>query len=158
MAKKEDTQHPVVGKKPTRDDLDKAIETVRAAAGVGVVAEISDQEMAEGPLAFEAFMSKLDSTIRKYSDRVKITELEGWMKIEGRQGHKVYITKTKTVVNRVESTLDPDLIKGATPMAGNGKIASVLPATVRAVNEAIQLLATLDEPIRPPRVGVRGRE
>lgn len=164
------------GRKPTRDDLTNVIAAAKEAAhsaeaaadaalavveggGLGpagsgeVIATLSDQDVAEAPMAFEAFMGKLGDVLKRAGESVRVTELEGWIKIEGKQGHKVYITKTKTVVNRVESTLDPDLIKGATPMAGNGRIASVLPPNTRAVGEAIKLLATLAEPIRPPARG-----
>ena len=154
---KEEQQIPTiaVGRKPTRENLEKALETVRNAAEHGVVAEITDQDIAEAPMAFEAFMGRLNAVLARYADSLKVTELEGWMKIEGPQGHKIYITKTKTVVNRVESTLDPDLIKGAEASTGNGRIASVLPATTKAVAEAVRLLATLKEAIRPPARGAQ---
>jgi len=123
--------------------------------GGRAVADMSDQDQeGEAPMAFEAFMAKLQDAIKRAGDRVEVNDLDGWVKIEGVQnGHKIYVSKTKTVVNRVESTLDPDLIRGATPRSGNGRIASVLPADTRSVGEAIGLLANLEEHVRPP---VRG--
>ncbi len=101
--------------------------------------------------AFEQFMASLREPISRAGDRVRVSEIAGWVKIEGMQGHKVYIAKTVTGVSRVESTLDPRLISGARPPdAGrrNGRIASWLPARIETVGEAIELLSQLDEP--PP--------
>ena len=90
-----------------------------------------------------------------------MSENAGWIKIEGVQGHKVYIAKTVTGVSRVESTLDPKMISGAqAPDPGrrkNGRIASWLPAKPEVVAEAIDVLATLDEPIPPPTRTLTGR-
>lgn len=202
--RKEHEEGPVVGKKPTRDDLAKAMEVARDAANAA--AAVADTALAamegeavasspvegreeggqggrarrptgpgaqqtghgtmfggqrsqEGPAAYQEFMAALKDPLRKAGQKVRVNENAGWIKIEGMQGHKVYIAKTKTGVSRIESTLDPDLIDGASPPdRHNGRIASWLPAEPKVVAEAIQLLATLQEPIRPPARGVARAE
>lgn len=184
---------PFVGKKPTRDDLTKAIEAARDAAGAASEAADSvlhvlevqngdtdlpdDDEMdlptrrprnvtgsafiatgKEGKAAFEEFMAALAKPLKKAGEKIKVTDTAGWIKIEGHQGHKIYINKGKTAVSRIESTLDPDLVKGAEEYDGsNGRIASTFPPDVAVVTEAITVLAGLKEPISPPRRGPRGR-
>lgn len=107
----------------------------------------------EGPAAYEQFMAALRDPLRAAGDSVRMSENAGWIKIEGMQGHKVYIAKTKTGVSRVESTLDPDLIKGASPPdRPNGMIASWIPANPEKVAQAIELLVKLKErPVPRPR-------
>lgn len=166
---------PVIGKKPTRDDLTKAIEAARDAANAA--AEVAEATLPtledadahpteakvvrphlqglrkhEGPAAFDQFMAALRDPLKRAGDKVKVSSNAGWIKIEGAaNGHKVYIAKTKTGISRIESTLDADLITGAIPYEGsNGRIASSLPPETEAVTEAIQLLVSLAEHIRPP--------
>lgn len=110
-----------------------------------------------GRPAFEQFMAALKDPLRRAGKRVRVTEIKGWVKIEGQQGHKVYISKTKTGVSRVESTLDPSMIEGAQPPdRPNGRIASWIPAYPDVVGEAIGLLAELDEPIGRLSQGQQG--
>lgn len=225
----QEQQQPVVGKKPTRDDLAQAVAAARDAATAAgdaanaaavaadtaltamegeAVAEspLPEQERVgnrggnppraqaqpqgdqggrarrptgpgaqetghgamqfggrraqEGPAAYEQFMAALKDPLRKAGNKVRVSDNAGWIKIEGMQGHKVYIAKTKTGVSRIESTLDPDLIEGASPPdRKNGRIASWIPARTESVAEAIELLATLTEPIAPPaRGGGRSEE
>ncbi len=196
---------PVVGKRPTREDLTKTLAAMKesseatAAAAETVLAAMEGGESmddpdshgeyesmpgeeggggqgnringpaaqatghgslagglrrVEGPAAFEQFMAALKRPLKNAGQAVRVSENRGWIKIEGRQGHKVYIAKTKTGVSRIESTLDPDLIKGAAPPdVKNGRIASWIPATPEAVSEAIGLLVKLEEPLPPPRRG-----
>lgn len=112
-----------------------------------------------GPPAFEAFMAALDGAIRRAGSNVSVEENAGWVKIESaKNGHKIYIAKTKTTVNRIESTLPAERVRGSEGVepGTNGRIASVLPADPQVVSQAIDLLARLDEQIPPPRRGQRG--
>lgn len=102
--------------------------------------------------AFEAFMIALREPLRRSG--ASVTEITGWVKIQGRQGHKIYIAKTVTGVSRIESTLDPRLIPGARPPdqgRRNGRIASWIPARSEAVAAAIELLGSLEDPPPAPR-------
>jgi hypothetical protein len=135
--------------------------------GTGPAAQATGHGMMRGgprsnaPAAFEQFMAALRDPLRKAGRKVRVTEIAGWVKIEGQQGHKVYIAKTVTGVSRVESTLDPKLVKGAkAPDEGrrrNGRIASWLPARPESVAQAIDVLARLEEPIPAPVRGAPGR-
>lgn len=134
--------------------------------GTGPSAQATGHGMMRGPRAasrpaFEQFMAALRDPLRKAGHRVRVSEIAGWVKIEGQQGHKVYIAKTVTGVSRIESTLDPRLVEGAqAPDPGrkrNGRIASWLPASPVAVGQAIAVLAKLDEPILAPTRGASGR-
>ncbi len=99
-------------------------------------------------MSFEQFMAALQDPIRRAGPKIRVTEITGWIKIEGQQGHKLYVSKTKTGVSRVESTLSPEMIDGALPPdRRNGRIASWIPAQVGPVADAIDLLADLAEPI-----------
>jgi hypothetical protein len=176
MARNDNTR----GRKPTREDLTRAAEAaVKAAEAAGAAAEVvaagiegMDQPSASqtpvvartatgggrrgpalppgAPMAFEAFMAALDSAIKKAGPAIHVSENAGWVKIEGPTQQRIYITKTKTLVNRVETTLAPELIEGAeaVPVGSNGKIASRLPADPEIVSEAIRLLVTAG-PLRP---------
>ena len=103
------------------------------------------------PLAFEQFMAALKTTLDRAGEMVTVSENSGWVILEGTfTKQRVLIAKSKTAVTRVASTLSPELIQGATPEDGNGRIASWLPPTIASVNEAIRILATGNETLRPP--------
>ena len=112
-------------------------------------------QQASGPLAYEEFMARLKSTLDKAGASVQVSENAAWIKIESRRnGHKVYLAKGKTQVNRIESTLPPEAVPGAVePDRKNGRIASWIPADLGAVTVAIRQLATSDSIIRPPQRG-----
>ncbi len=169
---------PAVGKTPTQDDLLKAANEAAQGAAEAVVkamthAEEEDEDLpdiralhGEGqrpapqatPPAFEEFMARLRTTLDKAGDAVQVTENAAWVKIESRRnGHKVYVNKGKTLVTRVESTLPPSAVPGATePGRPNGRIASWIPADPAAVERAVQVLAGSDQMIRPPQRGRGG--
>jgi len=110
----------------------------------------------EGPPAFEEFMAALQDAIQSAGNGIRVTDNRGWVKIESTvNGHKVYVAKGKTAVNRIESTLDPNQLSGATePDRDNGLIRSHLRAEIEVVSQAISLL--VDEDIPPPQ-SRRGR-
>lgn len=114
-----------------------------------------EQEHGSGKMAFEEFMAQLSGALRRAGNNVEISENAAWVKIESRKnGHKVYVAKGKTSVNRIESTLPPELIPGATePDRKNGRIASFIPADPRVVGEAIRHLAVDVDKLRPPLRG-----
>lgn len=109
----------------------------------------------DGKSAFEEFMTTLRQPIRQGGNKLRVTDNAGFVKIESlRNGHKIYIAKTKTVVNRIESTIPPDMIMGALePERDNGRIVSLLPADPAVITDAIHFLVESDERI-PPHSGV----
>jgi hypothetical protein len=137
-------------------DIDESLvgmESEREGAASGQVQGGGEER--EGRVAFEEFMAQLSGILRKAGDAVDVTEHSRWVKIESRKnGHKVYVAKGKNQVNRIESTLPPELIPGATePDRKNGRIASYIPAEPKAVTTAIRALVQLDEKLRPPQRG-----
>lgn len=108
-----------------------------------------------GRIAFEQFMAHLTGVLRRYGDKIQVSDNARWVKIESiKNGHKVYVAKGKTQVNRIESTLTPDMVPGSTaPDRVNGRIASYIPADPKSVAEAIRHLAVDEEQIRPPQRG-----
>ncbi len=112
----------------------------------------------QGKVAFEEFMAQLSGILRKAGDAVDVTEHSRWVKIESRKnGHKVYVAKGKNQVNRIESTLPPELIPGATePDRKNGRIASFIPADPKAVTVAIRALVQSEDQLRAPQRGGGG--
>ena len=172
-------------RKITADDLSKAAEAAREAAAAAttaaeaVVVALESGEVDEelvgiesgepmsaslappekpGEVAFEEFMAQLSGVLRKAGDAVSVTEHSRWVKIESkRNGHKVYVAKGKNQVNRVESTLPPNLVPGAVePDRKNGRIASYIPADPKAVAQAIRQLAQSDDKIPAPHRGGGG--
>lgn len=153
---------PARSKRITADQLNKAAEAAQeaaqaaAVAAEAVVVALESEDVEDEPqsshAAFEAFMSKLQGIIGKAGNSVSVTEHARWIKIEGvKNGHKVYVAKGKNQVTRIESTLPPKLIPGATAAEKkNGRIASYIPATPLAVGAAIRQLVQYDEHIRPP--------
>ncbi len=172
------------GRRITADDLSRAAEAAQKAAaaasdaaeavvvaleqgdidesmvgqeeiGVSPLPEEQGQGGESGKLAFEEFMAQLSGALRRAGNTVDISENAAWVKIESRKnGHKVYVAKGKTSVNRVESTLPPNLVAGATePDRKNGRIASFIPADPKAVSEAIRHLAQDEEQLRAPLRG-----
>lgn len=167
---------PTRSRRITANDLAKAAEAAQEAASaastaaeavvaalesgdvdealVGVEASPAD-EGTGGRVAFEEFMAQLSGVLKKAGNTVDVSENARWVKIESRKnGHKIYVAKGKTQVNRVESTLPPDLVAGSEePDRKNGRIASYLPPDPKSVGEAIRHLAQSEEHIRPPLRG-----
>jgi hypothetical protein len=115
----------------------------------------------EGRVAFEQFMAQLSGVLKRAGNTVDVTENARWVKIESKKnGHKIYVAKGKTQVNRIESTLPVDLVPGAEePDRKNGRIASYLPADPKVVSDAIRHLAQSEEQLRPPlRGGGQGQQ
>lgn len=155
-------------KRVTKDDLAKAAAaaaeaSARVASALGAGGEDIEEEgeiiPEHGTPAFQGFMARLAEAIDRGGRTLHVTENAAWVKIEStKNGHKIYISKGKNQVNRVESTLPPEIITGATePGRPNGRIASWIPAEVGAVEEAIDALSTLDTGIRPPARAVAKR-
>ncbi len=103
-------------------------------------------------MAYQEFLRRLQPAIDKAGDAISVIENKAWVKIESLvNGHRLYVAKGKTLVGRVESTLPPHFFRDAIrPDRDNGRIASWLPVEVRAVAEAIGVLADPDvEQIAP---------
>lgn len=113
-----------------------------------------------GRLGLPEFMARLQGVLKQVGKRVSVSENASFMKLESQvNGHKIYLSKGKTVVGRVESTLGVDQVNGAVAAERpNGRIQSWIPADVNAVAEGIRRLASdKTEPVRPPlRGGVAG--
>ena len=105
---------------------------------------LAELETGEGRIAFKRFMSYLQDPLTKVKGMVRIKNNASWVKIESiLNGHRIYISKGKVAVGRVDSTLPPELIEGAkAPGRRNGRIASWIPAEPAAVAAAIQLLGS----------------
>lgn len=175
-----DLTPPARGRRITADDLSKAAEAARSAAAAAsdaaeavvvalesgatmedtVVTDVDESGMSGqagggSKVAFEEFMAQLEGVIRKAGDNIDVTEHSRWVKIESRKnGHKVYISKGKNQVSRIESTLPPNLVPGSVePDRKNGRIASYLPPDPKAVSVAIRQLVQSEDHIRPPQRG-----
>lgn len=139
----------VVDKRDLMRDLAKSIaDAERLLALIEQAPAVQEERM-----AFHAFMSRLEPTIRECSDRVKVISNVSWIKIEGlTTRHKVYISKGKLAVNRVDSTLPPEAVPGAVvPTGKNGRIASWLPADAESVAYAVRLISSDETPPRKKR-------
>lgn len=142
-------QHSAVSPK-TPEERERTLRVIDNA--LSRIEHIMDGMRAEErtPAAFEEFMAALAKPLRRAGDSIRVKDNVTWVKIEGKNGHKVYISKGKKVVGRVDSTLPSSMIPGAKPAEKyNGKIITWLPATVRAVSLAIELLSdpTLPAPV-----------
>lgn len=105
--------------------------------------EVQDKRQANDA-AFQRFMVELAPALKGLGDRIRIQHNVSWIKIESMvNGHKVYISKGKLAVGRIDSTLPPDLVPGARHAGRyNGRIASWLPADPDSVSKAITLLGS----------------
>lgn len=106
-----------------------------------------------GKVAFEEFMAQLSGALRRGGGNLDVSENAAWVKIESlKNGHKIYVAKGKTSVNRVESTLPPNLVPGATePDRKNGRIVSFLPADPKVIGEALRFLLQDDQKLPAPQ-------
>lgn len=105
------------------------------------------------PAAWEEFLDALGPFLDEVGEAVRVQERAGWVKIENPlTGHKLYFNKGITAVTRIESSLPPDVVKGATtPEFYNGRITSIIPAEVQAVGEAIRVIAQVQDRLSAPR-------
>lgn len=120
--------------------IDKAVGQIER-----ILADMEKQDHTESTrVAFQRFMLDLAPALKGMGDRIRVQHNVSWIKIESMvNGHKVYISKNKLAVGRVDSTLPPELVPGARHAGRyNGRISSWLPADVGAVSEAIVLLGS----------------
>jgi hypothetical protein len=103
--------------------------------------------------AWEEFLEALEPFFQEVGDRVQVLDRAGWVKIENpATGHKLYFNKGVTGVTRVESSLPPDAVRGASPPEFyNGRITSIIQPTVQSVGEAIRVIAQVQDRLTPPR-------
>lgn len=154
---------------PSRNDLQAALDTLKAALETGMIDErpveikmtspligpaaaVTGHGLAgggrkhTGPAAWESFVNSLKSKLGpEVWERVSFEEQSAFVKIQALGSkERLYIAKTVTVVSRVECTLHPDLVPGSmAPDRPNGSILSWIPADEGSVTEAIKVLATL---------------
>lgn len=174
MNDEEQVVPPVVSRTrtPSREEIEDAMATLRAALDGGVVGSEVEQHapthmigpgaMATGhglagggrkrtgPKAYEAFIDALKERVGEAIwDGIHVEEQSTWVKLEGKEsGQRLYIAKTSTVVSRVESTLPPEAVPGCTqPDKVNGNIRSWVPANEEACAEAIRVIAAHDAPL-----------
>lgn len=96
-------------------------------------------------MSLDQFMAKLRPIIKLAGVRLAVTDNKSWVKIVG-QHDKVYISKGKLSVGRVESTLAPDVVEGSVAPPedrDNGRIRSWIPADTTSVSAAIRYIAGL---------------
>jgi hypothetical protein len=151
---------PSVGRTQTRDRNENRGQQEPAgpaalATGHGMARGGGQRRQENEPSAYEEFMAALETALDRVADRIQVSERKGWIKIESLvNGHKVYIAKSKTAVSRIESTIPANRIKGAAePDRANGRISSWIPADPNLVAQAIEILASEEEQIRPPQRG-----
>ena len=110
----------------------------------GVLAELGSERESgsDSRFAFRKFMDRLRRPIASQGERVEVLEGSAYMQIRSRvNGHRIYISKGKTSVGRVESTIPLGYINGSIqPTHHNGNIKSWMPAEVGLVSKAIELL------------------
>jgi len=99
----------------------------------------------EGPdsgFAFRKFMDSLRPAITRLGTRVEVVENSAFMQIRSAvNGHRIYISKGKVVVGRIDSTIPLGYVEGSVPPKHhNGNIRSWIPADTEAVSKAIELL------------------
>ena len=104
-----------------------------------------EAERAVGPdssFAFRQFMERLRDPIAAQGGRVTVIENAAFMQIRSAvNGHRLYISKGKTAVGRIESTIPLGYVEGAiAPKHPNGGIRSWIPADVESVSQTIGLL------------------
>jgi hypothetical protein len=137
---------PGLSKEQTLDAVDKALTRIEA-----ILTEMeartepeAREERESSRAAFRRFMDELRGPISRQRGRVRVSETLGFMKITSLvNGHRLYISKGKVRVGRVDSTLPLGLVPGAVrPTYHNGKIASWLPANAEAVGKAIEVLGS----------------
>lgn len=130
----------------TLDAIDDALRRIDA-----IMAELGDRQGTGGATAtapertaFRRFMASLVAPLARQGKRLRVTETGTHVKIESLvNGHRLYVSKGKVRVGRVDSTLPPALIPGAVrPTHHNGRIVSWIPTTPEHVTAAIELLGT----------------
>ncbi len=118
-----------------------------------ILRDMAEAERAERNMtAFERFMHSLRATLEQAGPLLSVRSNVSWIKIESRvNGHKIYVSKGKVAVGRVDSTLPAELVPGAKRAETyNGRIASWIPADVERVKNAIDLLVDdRMEPLKP---------
>ena len=104
--------------------------------------EAEQASKTDGRFAFRQFMARLRRPILEQLGRVEVAEHSAFMQIRSRvNGHRIYISKGKLVIGRVDSTLPVGYVPGAVvPKHRNGNIRSWIPADVEVVSKAIELL------------------
>lgn len=93
-------------------------------------------------LTFDMFMERLRPVMEPLLPWLLVVDNRTWTKVESlRSGHRVYISRGKLAVGRVETTLEPELVPGSLrPPRPNGLIRSFLPADTGAVGQAIRIM------------------
>lgn len=124
--------------------IDQAVSQIESILGD---MEVQDRR-AQSKAAFHRFMVNLGPAMTSVAGKIRIQHNVSWIKIESLvNGHKVYISKGKLAVGRVDSTLPPNLVSGARHAGRyNGRISSWIPADVESVGRAILLLGSYDVP------------
>lgn len=140
---------PRLSTEQTLDAVDMALARIEA-----ILAEMEGRghpKREDGREAFLQFMEVLRGPLARQEDRVRVSETSGFVKLTSLvNGHRVYVSKGKLRVGRVDCTLPPGLVPGSVrPTYYNGRIASWLPADTVSVAKAIELLGDSDIP--PPQ-------
>lgn len=138
---------PGLNTEQTLDAVDKALARIEA-----ILAEMEGRGRAtkeeDGREAFIRFMEALKAPLARQRGRVSVSETSGFVKLTSLvNGHRIYVSKGKLRVGRIDSTLPLGMVPGSVrPTYYNGRIASWLPADTRSVARAIELLGNRDIP------------
>lgn len=141
---------PRLNKREALDAIDAALTRIEA-----MLAELESSSEGLRPLgtpdsrvAFQRFMEALRAPLSRQGERISLSETSSFVKLTSRvNGHRIYVSKGKLRVGRVDSTLPLGMVPGSVrPTYHNGRIASWLPADTGAVGLAIEMLGNADIP------------
>lgn len=132
---------PGLDREETLEAVDIALSRIE-----GVLAGIEEAKAGaantDSRFAFRQFMARLRKPIAEQEGRVQVVENSAFMQIRSLvNGHRIYVSKGKVVVGRVDSTLPLGYVPGSMhPQHYNGSIRSWIPADIEPVSKAIELL------------------
>lgn len=115
----------------------------------------ADKPAPKGPPAYEAFVSACEAHARALGLSVK--EQKGFYQFAASTGHRLYVAKQGRGVTRIDTTLPRQVlaVNGrdiSLPLSKpNGRVACHIDPTVESVNAALEILASYQAKIDPPR-------
>lgn len=123
-------------------------EALNDAATLAIAAAAETSAEASKVPAWEQFLAAL--SLAEHPE-IKVEERKGWVKLEGKNGHKIYVAKQTDEVKLVETTLEVSGLDGTLPLPKpNGRIDCRLVPTPDNVAQFLSLLVSGDA-IRAPK-------
>lgn len=136
------------------DDEREATGLVRASEVGAPVVEPPKEEKPKPTPAWISFVAGVQALMEAEGLKPAVEVQKGFVQYHNTvTGHKLYIAKQARAVTRIDTTLQlVGVLDGAHPLsAPNGKIACQIEATQDNAVEAIRLLMTMDEKVRPAK-------